>query len=544
MVLHPDEDVNLKNWPTAATPKAEIFSDIKTKPTIDVDDLITLYRNRVSARSDLKNDSLALLLDKLEKMFASESASITEATHKTMYVSYFVPSLRNWIGISFKNELNSAHATGIAATRCLLDSCHKTSALFKLIDEIKSSTQRSSDIIDLTDDFIPTTTKDTPIDKSSMKSVYIPSVLEAPIMGNIPSKGFNPPKYRTGGNFLNFVEQVANPYFTGLNLDYKTRAAALWLTFPTTTLKNNFATKFKPFLDSNMVQNYNDFLKFYLKVSKELFPQQQKTAFDHEIELDQPNFKTQRGHETVEDFLYRIVNKFKLAFPLNYDDPSRRLKICRTFYSGLRDPNMKKHLRDEHYNLLFEQGCYNTVLDKIKIRESQVENLRRLGSLEVSENVNYVNQKDDRPRAKSNSSKPPQVRGDQSDLSREISFLARGKNVDRKTNRLIIPMERIPASIRNRRDFDARNYVDSKTYRNIVSMAKMNIHDRKTKLNQVNEIASTHDHHKPGEDDNYRNNVEIEPCRSYQNVILSNSVINSVNESTAPTASAPTVRST
>ena len=105
-------------------------------------------------------------------------------------------------------------------------------------------------------------------------------------------------------------------------------------------------------------------------------------------------------------------------------------------------------------------------------------------------------------------------------------------------------MERIPASIRNRRDFDARNYVDSKTYRNIVSMAKMNIHDRKTKLNQVNEIASTHDHHKPGEDDNYRNNVEIEPCRSYQNVILSNSVINSVNESTAPTASAPTVRST
>ena len=124
-----------------------------------------------------------------------------------------------------------------------------------------------------------------------------------------------------------------------------------------------------------------------------LFPKQIISALDHETALASRDYQAQRSHETVEDWLERLKSKYKLAYPSNHEDSSRKLRLCRQFFSGLRDPAIKKYVKDHLFSMLFTEGRVNDVLQKIMEKQDEMHLIDKIDS---NLHVNFVNKNYDK----------------------------------------------------------------------------------------------------------------------------------------------------
>ena len=511
LVLFDDLDVKF-DWPARPIRKPDSLLDIKSKGNTTAHDLITLIEYRSSARADFRAKVETTLYEKMDQLFGTEIAALT-GNDKVMYETYVRDSVKNWLVRYYKRKLNASCTAGVAATISLLKQAYSTSEFLTVLSFIEKDAAKIGPIIDLTD-IVPPTKADVSVDVSKVTPTYVPSVLEAPSLGSKIPKDFSPPKFRSTGDFLVFIENVANVYFSLKGLDYNARAAAIWYTLPTCTLKNSFSRKFKPFIDANLINSNEDYVNFYLRVCKELFPLQIKSAIDYEQELNDPRFQLQKPFESIEDYLSRLVDRFKLAYPDCFDDASKRLRICRIFYQGLRNTQLQAILRKDHYDLLFVEGRYNDALKILLKKERENEALRRLSKMSIGthrEEINYISGRNKKVTRKfqKHDHKPNHSKYNEK-LNKEISFLRKRKNVG-LDGKLIIPISQIPHFIKSKPDFDARDYIrDAKTFRAIREMAKKNLETADSKRKRTSELAVKRRRYKRSVENKFRrNNVAV-----------------------------------
>ena len=508
----------------------------KHKPTIEIKlgtglpTKVELAQLLTIKKTKKENDETRIVLaDKIAKIQAEETSKITDDDKKQIYKKQIIPGIEDYTRKFFTHKLVREECGGISSMITLLKIAKTDSLLVDFLDRIHDEASKALECKKLSDPTIEV--------ESDGEDVVLPicnhrvKLTEPPTFSEACKSmhKFDPPKYRYEiyGDFIDFIEGPALEYLRKFSqMSFRDRGVAIWWLLKTDRHKNLFMKHFGKFLTDHALTNEKEFQNLYVRVSRKLFPEQDKTPNDYQHQLEDRDWLAQTEDEDFDELLDRIRNCLENAFPNEHTSDVNRVKLADLFYAAIRDRFYQKYIDEHHYDEFFKKGKINLIVTNLnKKKQERLEQSRRqrhytqnvnavASNDNQSKHVSFVNQNNGRNarydhrnnhaghrqsdgrhnnkitgRNQSNSDGRQHNSGiaEVSELKKEIIFLTRNKNIRPKGGHWF-ELERIDPKVTNSPGFDIRNYVPEKQYKLTVAQAKINLETKRRSQNvNVNE---------------------------------------------------------
>jgi len=510
----PDATIDLNTWSMKIIDKKMDMSGLKQLEDSEFSGktMIELLEKRNHPSEHERNDAYKLLVEQFTTIQNSEENSISDSDKKEQYTNIAAPGVKDFIRRCFRNELNQNCVTGIATTNVVLKSCYDSSEFIEALEYVRSQASKLPVAMDISAAL--QLEADVPV--SAVEPSYETSLLEPP---TFPTKRkFSPPLYDTSRNWISYIELRAIPYFLTHSLSFSERACALWHCLPTVNHRNRYMRIFGSYLTANIIKTRGDFENLYRKVGETFWPEQTRLPQDFEKMLNNPNFTRQKFEENYEDLVSRLKRTFRQAYPNAHDSDTNKLKLCELVFKGIRDRWLKELLFKEHYDIVFETGEINKMLEIMNKEHIKYHKAKKLAMEGLT--LNYINTD---PREKlfgkdfSGSSKSKREDFGKKSFSKPLN--SRNSNHlsgDKLSRRDAAIKKEVDFLIRSRsknyRNRDGkREYLNAKEFAEVRKMAEHNVQKRFEE--QHKKAANTRKYKRKVENKQRRTNVLIEPRR-------------------------------
>ena len=504
--------IDLKKWPAALIKQSPEFDEIQASTyfgsPVSAKSIIEIMEKRDTQREKDRVEALQLLRVQLASLKDKESANFegSDAANKAKYLEAW-PMAVEFVQQYFQFGLKRANASGISTVKALIKGAMSATEFGEILDVVCREAEKMPTAIDVSDVTKPL--EDVPV--KDIQPTYECQLLEPPAFA-VKFK-FNPPTYDTySHDWIGFVEIKAVPYFITHQLSYKNRAAALWHVFPTRNLRNRYLRVFEAYI--KIVDSREEFATLYRKVGETFWPEQTQMPHDYEKKLHDPSYTSQRADENHEDFVERLKDCFKRAYPASADTDTNKLRLAEMIFKGVRESWLKNILFNEHYDTIFVTGEVNKLLQILKREALKAFKAKSLASEGLS--LSFIDNRGgaaDRRHERSSKSMPK--RGNK--IQEEVKYLTKNRNVDKNGN-LIVAVKDMPKHLVERAGFNPKNYVDKAKYRDINRMARANV-DRRNR-ERAKAAQNKRKYRRKVENKYRRTNTLIEPSRdSYVNTV-------------------------